>query len=419
MQLKKAIIICIGDELLIGQIIDTNSAWIAQQLNLIGIQIVRKLTISDTAPEIIAAINNNKKDADLIIFTGGLGPTKDDITKQTLNDYFGNKLIKDEAVLAHIHELFSKKSKAVLPANEQQAFVPDSCTVLFNKLGTAPGMLFVQEDCWIVSLPGVPYEVKDIMNNQLLPRIRAINKSKLQILHKNLVFFGKGESKISDEIQGIENALPEHIHLAYLPHFGVLKLRLSGMGEDFFKLRNEINTFAQLIRDREKDFVIAEEDISIEEAVVKQLTLHRLTISTAESCTGGQISSRITDVPGASEVYKGSIISYANEIKNKILFVSDDILNTVGAVSESTVIQMATAVRNKMQTDIAVAVSGILGPTGGTAEKPIGLAYIAIAHQWDAKAFKFQFNYDRAINKELVVQHALNLILQAIKELTN
>ncbi|HTO16065.1 MAG TPA: competence/damage-inducible protein A [Edaphocola sp.] len=419
MQIKKAIIICIGDELLIGQIIDTNSAWLAKQLNQIGLSIVRKITISDNASEIKKTLDNNIPDADLIIMTGGLGPTKDDITKQTLNEYFGGTLIRNEKVLAHVRDFFSKESKRMLPINELQADVPDVCSVLFNKMGTAPGMLFIKGDTWIVSLPGVPLEMENIMKDELLPKIKFANKSKMQIIHRNMVLFGKGESYIAEDIKVIENALPEHIKLAYLPHYGVLTLRLSGSGEAFFQLRDEINTFYQMIRDREMEYLVAEEDISIAEAVVKQLELHRLTLSTAESCTGGLISSQITDIPGASKVFTGSVVSYDNEIKNRLLEVSQETLHTVGAVSEETVINMARAVRKIMGTDISVSVSGILGPSGATSTKPVGLVYIGVDNRFGTLAFKYHFPYDRKTNKELVVQTALNLILHSIKELSN
>lgn len=417
MQIQKAILISIGDELLIGQTIDTNSAWIARQLNKIGIAILRKLTISDDAGEINTALDKSIPDADLIILTGGLGPTNDDITKQTLNEYFGGTLQRDKTVYEHVVSFFKAKGRPMLPVNDLQADVPDVATVLFNRNGTAPGMLFEKEGTWIVSLPGVPREMQSIIEEELLPRIKTQVLSEQHIIHRNLVLFGRGESFVADDIKDIENALPQHIHLSYLPNHGELKLRLSGSGTDHQELYAEIDIFFKLIRDRELDYLVAEEDMKIEEAVVRSLQQNRLTVCTAESCTGGLIASKLTDVPGASAVFKGSIVSYDNAIKTAVLGVPETILNTVGAVSNATVEQMAKAARSIMRTDIAVSVSGILGPSGATAEKPVGLVHFGIATARDVRSFSFNFHYDRAINKEMVAKTALNLVRKEILNL--
>lgn len=417
MQIQKAILVSIGDELLIGQTIDTNSAWTARQLNKLGIAILRKLTISDDADEIKRALDKSIPDADLIILTGGLGPTNDDITKQTLNEYFGGTLQRDRTVYEHVVSFFKAKGRPMLPVNDLQADVPDVATVLFNRNGTAPGMLFEKEDTWIVSLPGVPREMQTIVEEELLPRVKTHILSGQHIIHRNLVLFGRGESFVADDIKEIENALPKHIHLSYLPNHGELKLRLSGSGTNYQQLYAEIDIFFRLIRDREQDYLVAEEDMKMEEAVVRSLQQNRLTVCTAESCTGGLIASKLTDVPGASAVFKGSIVSYDNAIKTSILDVPEATLNRVGAVSSDTVKQMASAVRNLLRTDIAVSVSGILGPSGATAEKPVGLVFFGIATAKEVKSFSFNFHYDRAINKEMVARTALDLVRREISNL--
>lgn len=417
MQIQNAILISIGDELLIGQTIDTNSAWIARELNKIGINILRKLTISDNVGEINGALDSSISEADLIIITGGLGPTNDDITKQTLNDYFGGTLIRNQTVNEHVVNFFKLKNRPMLPVNDLQADVPDVCEILFNRTGTAPGMLFKKDNTWIVSLPGVPREMQSIMEEELLPRIQSQAASGQHIIHRNLILFGRGESFVADDIKDIENALPQHIHLSYLPNHGELKLRLSATGGNFTELQAELDVYFRLIRDREIDYVVAEDDVKIEEAIVRLLQQNRLTLSTAESCTGGLIGSKITDVPGASSVYMGSIVSYDNKIKNSILSVSNETLQTVGAVSAETVEQMAKAVRSLMLTDISVAVSGILGPSGGSAEKPVGLVFFGISTALGTASYQFHFHYDRAINKEMVAKTALNLVRKSIQSL--
>lgn len=417
MEIKTAILISIGDELLIGQTIDTNSAWIAKHLNRLGIQISLKLTISDTQEAIKSALDLSLPAADLVICTGGLGPTKDDVTKHTLNDYFGAKLIRNQTVHDHVVNFFKLRNRPMLPVNDMQADVPDNCTVLFNRMGTAPGMLFEHKDTWIVSLPGVPREMQIIVEEELLPRIKAQTQREQQIIYKYLLLFGRGESFVAQDIADIENVLPEHIHLSYLPNYGELKLRLSGIGTDYAALDNEMNVYLGLIRDRVADYVVCAEDLNLEESLVKQLKEHRLTIATAESCTGGLIGSKITDVAGASTVYRGSVIAYHNEIKQTELNVSKEILNTVGAVSEATVLEMARSVKAKMGVDIAVAVSGILGPTGATAEKPVGLVCFAIASVKGVQAFSFNFPYDRSLNKEMAAKTALNLVRKEMMHL--
>lgn len=412
--MRTAIVVCIGDELLIGQTLDTNSAWIAQQLSELGIDVVRKMTISDKASAIRWALDQSIGQADLVIMTGGLGPTRDDITKLALADYFGAKMVRNTIVHQHVQQFFAMRNRPMLAVNDQQADVPDNCEILFNSKGTAPGMLFQKNDTWIVSLPGVPSEMKTIISEELLPRILSAKQDNSCTIHKYLLLFGRGESFIADDIADIEHSMPAYIKLAYLPDHSSIKLRLSGKGNEKCTLSEEMNQYWNQIKERVQEYIVAEEDTSMEAAVVQMLKKHQLTISTAESCTGGMIGSKITDIPGASAVYMGSIVSYDNKIKNAVLKVPEQVLSTVGAVSEETVRQMAEEVRNLMGTDISVSVSGILGPDGGTASKPVGLVYFGIATPKGVTAYKRNFHQNRLINKEQVVKTALNFIRLAV-----
>lgn len=410
MNFKDAIIISIGDELLIGQVIDTNSAFIAKLLIASGINVKRKYTIKDEASELVKALDEAIPIADLVIMTGGLGPTNDDVTKATLTQYFNGVLRRDETVFQHVVAFFKKRSRPMLLVNEAQADVPDVAEVLFNRLGTAPGMLFQREEKWIVSLPGVPKEMQTILSEELMPRLLATLTSNQVIHHENILLFGRGESYVAADIKDIEDSLPAHIGLAYLPHYGLLKLRLSGKGDDIVQLKSEMEVYADLIHQRELDFVFARKDSSLERTVIELLQQNRLTVATAESCTGGMIASRLTDIPGASEVFMGSVVSYDNNIKEQVLGVTKETISIDGAVSEACVMQMVASVRSLMQTDLAVAVSGILGPSGGTETKPVGLVFFAIASKYSTQTFHFNFPYDRVINKEMVVNTALNLL---------
>lgn len=405
----QAIIITIGDELLIGQTIDTNSAWIAQQLNQIGIGVEKRIAVGDNDEAIQRALDESIPNADIIFLTGGLGPTADDITKPLLCRYFGGKMIINETVLQHVKDLFTKRNRPFLEKNLKQAEVPDNCQVLFNRMGTAPGMWFEKDNCIIISLPGVPFEMQNIVSEEVLPRL-ATKFTQRHIIHKTLITVGVGESFIADKIEDIENALPEHIGLAYLPSPGLVKLRLTTEGEDKAALSHEVDVRASLIEQRLGNIVAATEDIPFEEIIVRQMKEHRLTLGLAESCTGGYVASKITNVPGSSVIFKGAIVSYANEVKEHILKVSNETLNTVGSVSEATVIQMAEETRKVLDTDIALSISGILGPGGATAEKPVGLVWMAIANKQKTVTKQFNFFYDRIRNKELAANAALNMI---------
>ena len=410
-----SIIITIGDELLIGQTIDTNSAWIAQQLNKIGINIKRRIAVADEAMAISEALDESIPFADIIFLTGGLGPTADDITKPLLCDYFGGNLVMNETVLQHVQQIFAKRNRPFLDRNSKQAEVPDNCQVLFNRMGTAPGMWFEKDNCIIISLPGVPFEMQTIVSEEVLPRLKERFKGNY-IYHKTLMTIGVGESFIAEKIEDIENALPANIHLAYLPTPGFVKLRLTSEGTDKAKVENEVDIRAELIMQRLGNIVAATEDIPLEEIVARAAKEHRITIGLAESCTGGYVANKLTDLAGSSSFFKGSIVCYANEVKENLLKVPKSILETVGAVSQETVIQMAEQARKVLNVDVALSISGILGPGGATAEKPVGLVWMAIVSANRTESKQFNFFYDRARNKEMAANAALNMIRLFVAE---
>lgn len=411
----QSIIITIGDELLIGQTIDTNSAFIAQQLNTAGIHVKRRLAIADEKNAIREAIDESIVNADLLFLTGGLGPTADDITKPTLAEYFDTNLVMNETVLKHVQQIFAKRNRPFLERNKKQAEVPENCQILFNRLGTAPGMWFEKDGRIIISLPGVPFEMQTIMEEEVMPRLKERFKGNF-IYHKTMMTVGLGESFIAEKILDIETSLPAHIHLAYLPTPGFVKLRLTAESNDKAALETEVNVWAELIQQRLGNSVAAMEDISLEEIVAKALSEHRLTLSLAESCTGGYIANQITNLNGSSVYFNGSIISYANIVKEDILLVPKETLMTVGAVSEATVIQMAEEVRRKLKSDIGIGISGILGPGGATDEKPVGLVWIAIANKDKTETREFHFLYDRLRNKQLASNAVMNMIRLFVAE---
>ena len=409
-----ASIITIGDELLIGQVVDTNSAWIAQELNKTGISVKHRVAVGDNKEDIIQALNEEQKLADIILITGGLGPTADDITKPLLCEYFGGKMILHQPTLDFIIELFEKKFKRPMPErNHKQAEVPDTCTVLMNEKGTAPGMMFKKEEKIFVALPGVPHEMKWLIQTYILPYI-VENYHSGFVEHKTLITAGIGESSLADKIQDIEEKIQAHIKLAYLPNFGMVRLRLTGYGMDKNILLDELQQQFDLLKERVAEFLVTDEDLALEAVVGKLLKEKKLTVSTAESCTGGLIAHLISSVPGASDYFKGSIVSYSNEVKTNLLGVSAEILNNSGAVSEETVIQMATEVRKKLNTDYSVAVSGIMGPDGGTVDKPVGTVWIAVASKNKVQTNVFNLPFDRQRNVHQTAINALNFLRKQI-----
>jgi nicotinamide-nucleotide amidase len=411
-----ASIITIGDELLIGQTIDTNSAWIGQELNKIGVWLRRRVAVGDVWDDVWNALDAESKESDIIIITGGLGPTADDITKPLLCKYFGGKLIVNEDVLTHVKYLFDKvyrRPGPMLERNLKQAEVPDVCTVLHNARGTAPGMWFEKDGKIYVSLPGVPHEMKGLMKNEVLPRIPKYFKLPF-IIHRTAFTMGTGESMIAEKIKDFETALPEHIKLAYLPGYGMVKLRLTAKGDDKEKMEKELDEKFSILNELVTEWLVIDKDENLATVVIKILKEKNKTMGTAESCTGGYIAHLITSNPGSSVGYKGSIISYANDVKENILGVTDKTLRTVGAVSEETVIQMVNGAIEKLNVDFAIATSGIMGPDGGTDEKPVGTVWIAAGNKGKVETAKLAFRFDRERNIEMTSHTALNFLRKFI-----
>jgi nicotinamide-nucleotide amidase len=413
---SSASIITIGDELLIGQVIDTNSAWMAQELNKTGIWVKRRVAVGDKWDEIWNALDEESKHADIILITGGLGPTADDITKPLLCEYFGGKLVVNEMVLAHVKHLLEKvfrRQAPMLDRNLKQAEVPDVCTVLHNALGTAPGMWFQKDGKVFVSMPGVPQEMKGIMKEQVLPLLQQHFKM-AAIFSQTLLTFGIGESYLAERIKDFEEALPAHIKLAYLPNYGMVRLRLTGTGTQKETITAEVATQFNLLKQHLTDVMVTDQDESMEQVVAKLLLAKGKTLGTAESCTGGYIAHRVTSLPGSSSWYLGSVISYANEVKEQVLGVSSETLDTKGAVSEETVTQMVKGALKTLKTDFIIATSGIMGPDGGSAEKPVGTVWVAVGNQENISTQLFNFRFDRARNIELTTVNALNLLRKFI-----
>ena len=409
-----ASIITIGDELLIGQVVDTNSAWIAQELNKIGIWVKRRVAVGDVWDEIWTALDEESKHAQIIIITGGLGPTADDITKALLCDYFGGTMIRNKEVLENIKAIFSKYlNKPLLESNLQQAMVPDICTVLQNRVGTAPGMWFTKGERIFISLPGVPIEMKTIMMDHVLLLLPPLFLLPI-VVHRTMLTAGIGESFLAERIKDFEAALPSHIKLAYLPNFGMVRLRLTATGNDNAETVKELDEIFVNLQYILQDVMVINEDKTIQEAVGILLKKNKNTIATAESCTGGYLAHLFTSIPGSSSYFMGSIVCYDYKMKKEVLGVSAETLDEKGAVSEEVVIQMANAVKRMVQTDYSVAISGIMGPDGGTAEKPVGTVYIAVASSKETIAKKFQLRFDRDKNIEVTSIHALTMIWKTI-----
>lgn len=408
-----ASIITIGDELLIGQTIDTNSAWMAQELNKLGIWVKRRVAVGDVWDEIWHALDEESNQSDIILVTGGLGPTADDITKPLLCKYFGGKMVVNEGALQNVITIFEKYIKRpMLDTNLKQAEVPDVCTVIQNKRGTAPGMWFQKDARIFISMPGVPNEMKGMMTDHVLPRLPALF-SLPAVVHRTLTA-GIGESYLAERIKDFETALPPHIKLAYLPNYGMVRLRLTGTGKNGPEITSEVDQRFTILQGLVRDVMVINEDKSLEEAIGILLAKQGKTVATAESCTGGYVSHLITSIPGSSAYFAGGVVSYANSIKESVLRVDPDILNTYGAVSEETVRQMANSVKELMKTDYAIAISGIMGPGGGTEEKPVGTVWIAVARSSETIAQKFQTRYDRERNIEVTAILALNMLRQSI-----
>ena len=406
----QATIITIGDELLIGQVIDTNSAFIAQALLKIGIPVTSRIAVGDKKADIINALDTASKKSKIIILTGGLGPTADDITKPLLNEYFGGKMIVHQPSLDHITYIFETIHKRpMIDRNTKQAEVPDVCEVLFNEKGTAPGMLFKKEGVYYFSLPGVPHEMRWLIENQVIPVIQKSFTTPF-IAHKTLLTAGIGESFLAEHIAHFESALPAYIKLAYLPNIGMVRLRLTGSGQDEKLLAKEVNAQFESLKEAVKEYLVIDADETMEMVVANLLKQRKQTVSTAESCTGGYIGHLLSKNAGSSQFYTGGIISYDNRIKTEFLDVPTEILQTVGAVSKQAVEQMALAVREKMNTDYAISVSGIMGPSGQTDEKPLGMVWVGVASREKVVSKVFYLRFDRLRNIEVTANQAINLL---------
>ncbi len=405
----QATIITIGDELLIGQVIDTNSAWMAQQLNKAGIRVARRLAVGDVWDEIWNALDEESKQSDIILITGGLGPTADDITKPLLCKYFNGNMIVDAGALANVQHIFKRLNRPMIERNLKQAEVPDNCTVLLNKRGTAPGMWFEKDGKIFVSMPGVPHEMKGMMEDAVIPGL--VKRFKFpHIAHRTLLTAGVGESFLADLIQQFEEALPPHIKLAYLPNYGMVRLRLSSSGFDTNAIEKEVQELFVELQQLVKDYLVTNEDEPLQDVVAKRLKASGKTVSTAESCTGGYIASLLTAKSGASDYYSGSVVSYSYQAKEDLLQVDKTILETLGAVSEEVVIQMAKGALKNLKTDYTIAVSGIMGPGGGTDDKPVGTVWVAVGNKEKIVAEKLFFRFDRQRNIELTATNALNML---------
>ena len=401
-------IITIGDELLIGQVIDTNSAWMAEQLNMVGIKVHQITSISDNQEHIITTLHEASLRAQLILITGGLGPTKDDITKYTLCKYFDTDLVFSEDAYKNVEKLFAVRGLAVTELNRLQAMVPANCKVIPNPNGTAPCMWFEKDGCIYVSMPGVPFEMKAIMEEEIIPRL--LNGTNEVIIHRTILTEGVGESHLAAVIEPWEDALPSFIKLAYLPQPGMVRLRLTAYGTDRTILQHALTKAEKDLYPYAGSYIFGFDTDTMESVTGKLLLNKGMTLSTAESCTGGNIAQLITSIAGSSAYFKGSVVAYSNEIKEQVLGVPQQVIVEHGAVSEQTVRAMAEGIRSRFSTDYSIAVSGIAGPTGGTPEKPVGTTWIAVGTPVGTVARKFMFGEHRGRNIRKASVAALNML---------
>lgn len=408
----KAYIITIGDELLLGQVIDTNSSWIGRHLALIGIEVQEKIAIKDDIEIIIHHLSKASEVADILLLTGGLGPTKDDITKLALSQFLGQKLVFNEDMFAHVNKYFNKMGKKPSEAIRKQCYLPEGVKMIRNKMGTAPGMQFEHGDKTIISMPGVPYEMKYIMNSFVLPALKK--RSNRFIYYRTINTFGLGETRIAERIEQIENHLPPEIKLAYLPNLGGVRLRLTGStsktsGKTMIKT---IDKLVQSITEEIGLWIYGYDHQRLIDVFMETILKKGASLALAESCTGGYVSNFITQEPGVSRFYIGSVISYDNRIKENVLNVNKSTLEKYGAVSEACVREMLTGVLDLYRADVGASISGIAGPTGGTTEKPIGTIWIAYGSRDDIKTEKLQLGKDRKLNIEYTSEAVLNMLIK-------
>ena len=412
-QIIKAELLTIGDEILYGQIVDTNSQWMSVELDKVGIKVIRKTTVGDQETEILTAFAEAEKRADIVLITGGLGPTSDDLTKPLLAKYFNCDLVMHQEALAEITAFFKSRGREMTELNRQQAALPSCCTKITNPIGTAPGMWFERNNKVFMSMPGVPHEMKKMMTERVIPKLKEKFKTPV-IYHKVIRTIGIGESFLADKIAVWEKSLPPHIKLAYLPSLGEVKLRLTGFGSSTADLQKEIDGLSDALLPLAGEYVYGYGGEPIEVAIGKMLRERKVTLSIAESCTGGYLSHLITSVPGCSDYFLGTMIPYAYEVKMRQLGVKPEVLEKHGAVSEPTIVEMANIVRAKFNTDIGVATSGIAGPGGATPEKPVGLVWIAYSDKHQTVTKKLQLSQDRAINIRMASMAVLNLIRMSL-----
>ena len=413
----KCEVISIGDELLIGQTINTNASWIGEQINILGFTISHCLVISDLKNDIINALDQACKRSDIIIITGGLGPTNDDITKHTLTEYFNTSLELDLDIEKNIIDYFTNRNLPILQSNRDQALIPKSCQVLPNSRGSASGMWFEKNGVVFISLPGVPYEMKGIMNDHVFSRLLALKGDENIIINKTIRTHGMGESFLAEVIKSWEKKLAnENIKLAYLPSPGIVKLRLSIIGKDRKSSEEKLNSYILKLKKLIPEQIYGYDTDTMEGVVSNLLKEKKHTLSTAESCTGGNISKMITSISGSSSFFNGSVVSYTNKSKSQLLDVNDQVIEKHGAVSKQVVEQMAKNVRLKFDSDYGISTSGIAGPTGGTLEKPVGTVWIAVASEKKVISKKLNLGYNRERNIHVSSLSVLNLLrLELIK----
>ena len=401
-------IITIGDELLIGQVIDTNSAWMGQELNKIGIEVLRVVSVRDREEEILEAIDNAMERVNIVLVTGGLGPTKDDITKQTLCKYFHTQLVFSEEVFENVKRVFAGKIP-MNALNKSQAMVPENCTVINNPVGSASVSWFEKDGKVLVSMPGVPQEMTAVMTGSVLPKLHERFQTDV-IIHQTFLVQHYPESVLAEKLEPWESALPECIKLAYLPKLGIIRLRLTGRGQREEEVKKLLDCEKVKLEKILDDDIFSEEDVPLEIIVGELLRKKKLTVSTAESCTGGSIAARLTSIAGSSEYFNGSVVAYSNDVKMGLLHVSTETLERYGAVSEQTVIEMVKGAMKALKTDCAVATSGIAGPGGGTPEKPVGTVWIAAGYKNEIRTYKQETNRGRAMNIERAGNNALLML---------
>lgn len=409
----KAAIITIGDELLIGQTLDTNSAWIGAELSKAGFDVYRITSIHDRREDIINTLQEAAGKTDVVLITGGLGPTSDDITKQTLCEFFNTRLVTNDEVLSMITEMMSRRNFPMNDNNRRQAEVPEDCLILKNETGTAPGMWFEKDGTIYVSMPGVPFEMKHLMTVHVMPELNKRFTSQI-IIHRNIMTYGTFEAKLAEMLSEFESKLPENIKLAYLPAWGVIKLRLTATGKNNESLSNIIDDQVNKLYEVIPDFIYGENEESLEMVIGKLLKSKNKSVCTAESCTGGNIAHMLTSVSGSSAYYKGSIIAYADSVKTQLLGVQADLIQKYGAVSEQVVMEMAINARNIFKSEYSVATSGIAGPEGGSEAKPVGTVWIAVATENGITTEKRVFGNDRIANINRFSLAAMNLLRKQI-----